>query len=157
MREDEPTAMTSPWQHFHRDYTGTALSDNPIGFTESGRVHGGSRGRTVGPTINSLLEPRPRKFVGAVTRRRDNRQSRPKTDARRRGRHNGDCGAIFEPTQAARLTASSPEMRSMSDASSRYAGHVTKDLVVSVLQRTIRIIRRHRTPRRPRTHRVAIQ
>lgn len=139
------------------------LSDSPIGFTESG--HDGSRGPAAGPTINSLLEPQPRKFVGAVTRRRDNRQSRPKTDARRRvawrrGGHNGDCGAIFEPTQAARLTASSPEMRSMSDASSRYAGHVTKDPVVSALRRTIRIIRRHATLRRGRPlriHRVPIQ
>lgn len=92
-------------------------------------------------TINSLLEPRPRKFVGAA------RNGVVVTivnhvQKRTRGGHNG--GAIFGPTQAAKQPGSR-EMRSMSDASSRCADHVTKDSVVSTVRRTIRIIRRHAT------------
>lgn len=102
-------------------------------------------------TINSLLGPRSRKFLrrGVQRYRRDNRQSRPKTDARRRPADT--TATMVTATQYSDRhkrpgwTARSPEMRSMSDASSRCASHVTKDPVVSDLPETIRIIRRHAT------------
>lgn len=111
-------------------------------------------GRHAARQLIRFLEQRPRKYVGAVTRRRDNRQSpskngrgRPSRRVASRQRHNGGtaCAQYSRADTSGPVNQPGPpEMRGMSDASSRCAGHVTKDpAVVSDLRRTIRIIRHH--------------
>lgn len=85
--------ITSSWKRFNGDWCNTFWQPY-VGFTpEDGR--GRAQGRREGATINSLSwAARPRKYVGAVSCRRDNRQSRPKTDARPSRSGQGHNGAV---------------------------------------------------------------
>lgn len=124
-------------------------SNSPVEFTESRHMYDGSRGPTAARQLIRFLGRGPVNLPARCVTASSWQSSITSKNGRAtsRGGHNGDGGVIFGHKRPG-WTARSSDMRSMSDASSRCAGHVTKDPVVSDLPETIRIIRRHATRRR---------
>jgi len=145
--------LTTMW-HLHGNIsTVTALlSDSSVRFTESGRVRDGSRRPGSCAAINSLLGPRPRKFVGAMCNAGVVVTIVNHVQKRTRDRHNGGDGAIFGPTRiSGPAKQSAPKCGACPTRLHGARATWQRALFVSTLPRTIRIIRRHTraTPRRP--------
>lgn len=146
--------LATLWHFRENISTVTALlSDSSVRFTESGRVHDGSRGPGSCAAINSLLEPRPRKFVGAMYNAGVVVTIVNHVQKRTRDGHNGGDGAIFGPTRISGPTKQPARPKCEACPMRLHGARATwqRALFVSTLPRTIRIIRRHTraTLRRP--------
>lgn len=146
--------LTTVW-HLHGNIsTVTALlSDSSVRFTESGRARDGSRRPGSCAAINSLLGPRPRKFVGAMCNASIVVTIVNHVQKRTRDGHNGGDGAIFGPTRISGPAKQSARPKCGACPMRLHGARATwqRALFVSTLRRTIRIIRRHTraTPWRP--------